>query len=59
MSASPLEVDLIAHGLVKGLPAAWLAGKETDLLAPLRLLAPGTLPEMAPPAVDRSGIAEG
>lgn len=59
MAESSLEVDLIANGLVKGLPAAWLAGKETDLLAPLRLLAPGTLPEMAPPAVDRRAIAEG
>ena len=59
MAATPLEVDLVAHGLVKGMPAAWLAGKETDLLAPLRLLAPGTLPEMAPPVVDRRGIAAG
>ena len=59
MAASPLEVDLIAHGLVKGMPAAWLARQETDLLAPLRLLAPGTLPEMAPPAVDRRAIAAG
>jgi bacillithiol synthase len=59
MAESPLEVDLIAHGLVKGMPAAWLAGKETDLLEPLRLLAPGTLPEMSPPPVDRRGIAAG
>ncbi len=59
MAADPLEVDLVAHGLVKGMPAAWLAGKETDLLEPLRLLAPGTLPEMAPPPVDRRGIAAG
>lgn len=58
--AAPIEpIDLVAHGLVKGMPAAWLAGKETDLLAPLRLLAPGTLPEMAPPEVDRRAIAEG
>lgn len=59
MAAAPLEVDLIAHGLVKGMPAAWLAGKETDLLAPLRLLTPGTLPEMSPSHVDRRAIAEG
>jgi len=59
MAASPLEVDLVAHGLVKGMPAAWLAGKEADLLAPLRLLSPGTLPEMAPPPVDRRSIAAG
>ena len=58
--AAPMEpIDLVAHGLVKGMPAAWLAGKETDLLAPLRLLAPGTLPEMAPPNVDRRAVAEG
>lgn len=59
MAAPSEPIDLIAHGLVKGMPAAWLAGKETDLLAPLRLLAPGTLPEMAPPKVDRRGIAAG
>ena len=59
MAAPPEQIDLVAHGLVKGMPAAWLAGKETDLLAPLRLLAPGTLPEMAPPNVDRRAIAAG
>jgi bacillithiol synthase len=59
MPVSPFEVDLLAHGLVKGLPAAWLAGKDTDLLAPLQLLAPGTLPEMAPPQVDRRAVAAG
>ncbi|MEO8198489.1 MAG: bacillithiol biosynthesis BshC [Thermoanaerobaculia bacterium] len=57
--AATAQIDLVAHGLVKGLPAAWLAGKETDLLAPLRLLAPGTLPEMAPPPIDRTAIAAG
>ena len=59
MAAPPEPIDLVAHGLVKGMPAAWLAGKETDLLAPLRLLVPGTLPEMPPPPVDRRGIAAG
>ncbi len=59
MVAHAQPIDLIANGLVKGMPAAWLAGKEADLLAPLRLLAPGTLPEMAPPAVDRRAIAQG
>ena len=53
------EIDLVAHGLVKGMPAAWLAGNEIDLLSPLRLLAPGMLPEMAPPNVDRRAIAAG
>ncbi|MEO7795271.1 MAG: bacillithiol biosynthesis BshC [Thermoanaerobaculia bacterium] len=59
MADTSLEVDLIANGLVKGMPAAWLAGRETDLLSPLRLLAPGTLPEMAAPPIDRRGIAAG
>ncbi len=59
MVAFAEQIDLVAHGLVKGMPAAWLAGKETDLLAPLRLLAPGTLPEMVPPGVDRRAIAAG
>ncbi len=45
MGAAFEPIDLVAHGLVKGMPAAWLAGRESDLLAPLRLLAPGTLPE--------------
>ena len=34
MAAPSEPIDLVAHGLVKGMPAAWLAGKETDLLAP-------------------------
>ena len=59
MPGFSLEVDLVQHGLVKGMPAAWLAGQQTDLLVPLRLLAPGALPEGAPPRVDRSGIAAG
>lgn len=59
MVASPLDVDLVRCGLVKGLPAAWLAAREADLLAPLRLLAPGALPEDPPPLVDRSGVAAG
>ena len=55
MAAPPEHIDLVAHGLVKGMPAAWMAGKETDLLAPLRLLATGTLPELAPlfPRIDK------
>jgi bacillithiol biosynthesis cysteine-adding enzyme BshC len=59
VTAPSLEVDLLKSGLVKGMPAAWLAGRETDLLSPLKLLAPGTLPAGAPPAVDRRGIASG
>ncbi len=59
MVSSPMDVDLVRAGLLKGLPAAWLAGRETDLLAPLRLLVPGALPEGPPPRVERSGIAAG
>ncbi len=59
MAGSPFDVDLVRCGLVKGLPAAWLAGQEADLLSPLRLLAPGALPEDPPPRVDRSAIAAG
>jgi len=42
-----LEVDLAALGLLPPLPTAYLAGRDLDLLAPLRFLAPGTLPETA------------
>jgi bacillithiol synthase len=35
-----LRVDLAAEGLLAGLPAAFLAGSDRDLLAPLRFLAP-------------------
>ncbi|MEO8276487.1 MAG: bacillithiol biosynthesis cysteine-adding enzyme BshC [Thermoanaerobaculia bacterium] len=59
MGAPFLEVDLVRHGLVKGMPAAWLAGEHVDLLAPLRLLPPGELPPGPPPAVDRSSVAGG
>ncbi|HXO20557.1 MAG TPA: bacillithiol biosynthesis cysteine-adding enzyme BshC [Thermoanaerobaculia bacterium] len=39
-----LSVDLAAAGLLPPMPAAFLAGYDLDLLAPLRFLAPGTLP---------------
>jgi bacillithiol biosynthesis cysteine-adding enzyme BshC len=39
-----LAVDLAALGLLPPLPSAYLAGRDLDLLAPLRFLAPGTLP---------------
>lgn len=42
-----------------GLAAALLAGRERDLLAPLRFLAPGTLPAGPAPRVDRRAIAAG
>jgi bacillithiol synthase len=52
-------VDLPALGLLSPLPAAYLAGKDLDLLAPLRFLAPGTRPETAIPSPDRRALAEG
>ena len=39
-----LRVDLAAHGLLAPLPAAFLAGRDRDLLAPLRFLPPGEVP---------------
>jgi bacillithiol biosynthesis cysteine-adding enzyme BshC len=42
-----------------GLAAALLAGRDRDLLEPLRFLAPGALPSGPAPRVDRGGIAAG
>ncbi len=39
-----LRVDLAANGLLPSLPAAFLAGRDLDLLAPLRFVAPGVRP---------------
>ena len=39
-----LRVDLAAHGLLPPLPAAFLAGRDHDLLAPLRFVMPGEVP---------------
>ncbi|HYN19653.1 MAG TPA: bacillithiol biosynthesis cysteine-adding enzyme BshC [Thermoanaerobaculia bacterium] len=39
-----LRVDLAAAGLLPPLPQAYLAGRDLDLLAPLRFLAPGAAP---------------
>ena len=55
----PAQIDLLAAGAILGLPAAWLGGRDLDLLSPLRLLAPGALPDGPPPAVERSEIARG
>ncbi|HEV7516925.1 MAG TPA: bacillithiol biosynthesis BshC, partial [Thermoanaerobaculia bacterium] len=55
-----LAVDLATLGLLPPLPAAYLAGRDLDLLAPLCFLAPGTLPAApsgAAPA-GRRGLAE-
>lgn len=45
-----LRVDLAAEGLLGGLPAAFLAGTDRDLLTPLRFLAPGEVPSGPAPA---------
>lgn len=52
-------MDLAAAGLLPPLPAAFLAGRDLDLLAPLRFAAPGAMPELAAPAVERTALARG
>lgn len=53
------QVDLAAAGLLAPLPAAWLSGRDVDLLEPLRFLPVGKLPlGSPPPAVDRRDLAE-
>jgi bacillithiol biosynthesis cysteine-adding enzyme BshC len=54
-----MSIDLLAAGAIPGLPAAWLEARDLELLAPLKLLAPGMLPREAPPAVDRAALAGG
>jgi bacillithiol biosynthesis cysteine-adding enzyme BshC len=44
---------------LSGIPRALLDGRDADLLAPLRLLAPGELPAGAARAVDRRALASG
>jgi bacillithiol biosynthesis cysteine-adding enzyme BshC len=39
-----LRVDLVAEGMLPGLPSAFLAGRDLDLLQPLRFVSPGELP---------------
>jgi uncharacterized protein YllA (UPF0747 family) len=46
-----LRVDLAAAGLLPPLPRAFLAGRDLDLLAPLRLAVPPGLPAPLPPAL--------
>ncbi|HTQ80017.1 MAG TPA: bacillithiol biosynthesis cysteine-adding enzyme BshC [Thermoanaerobaculia bacterium] len=52
-----MRVDLAASGLLPPLPAAYLAGRDRDLLSPLRFLAPETLPEPTAARVDRRELA--
>ena len=44
-------------GLLAGLPAAFLAGSDRDLLDPLRFLPPGETPSGPAPAVSRADLA--
>ena len=47
-------MDLAAARLLAPLPSAWLAGRDLDLLEPLRFLPPGQLPSVPnPPASNR------
>ncbi len=61
MLPSGLEpLDLLARGLLPPIPTAFLAGRELDLLAPLRFAAPDgpvRLPES--PSADRAALAAG
>ena len=52
-----LAVDLLEAGWLPPLPAAYLEGRDLDLLAPLTFVPPGRMPEGEPPAVDRRELA--
>lgn len=52
-----LRVDLAAAGLLPPLPRAFLGGRDLDLLAPLRFLAPGELPPLAASPAARTAPA--
>jgi bacillithiol biosynthesis cysteine-adding enzyme BshC len=44
-------------GLLAPLPSALLAGRDLDLLRPMRFVVPGSAPELAEPRVDRTALA--
>jgi len=52
-----LRVDLAAHGLLPSIPSAFLAGRDLDLLAPLRFAVPGAVPSGPPRAGGRRVLA--
>ncbi len=52
------RVDLAAAGLLRDLPATFLAGRDLDLLAPLRFAPPGELPSGPPRTGERRELAE-
>ena len=52
-------LDLLEAGLLPPIAAAVVAGRDLDLLEPLRLVAPGELPEASPVGIDRRQLADG
>jgi bacillithiol synthase len=56
-AAEVAGVDLAAAGKLPPLVAALLAGRDADLLAPLRSVAPGRRPAGDPPRVERQELA--
>jgi bacillithiol biosynthesis cysteine-adding enzyme BshC len=57
-SRPELTVDLAAARLLGPLPSAWMAGRDLDLLAPLRFLGHGEVPELSRPAPAMPGIID-
>lgn len=53
------SLDLLEAGLLPPLAAAFVAGRDLDLLEPLRLVSPGELPETSPGVIDRQELAAG
>lgn len=51
------SLDLRSLGQLSPLPAAYLDGDATDLLEPLRFLAPGALPSGESPRIERQALA--
>lgn len=51
------QLDLLVKNRLPPIPTALLQGRDLDLLAPLRFLAPNTLPEGDAPRVDRAELA--
>ncbi len=52
-----LGLDLLASGRLPALPTAYLGGRDRDLLAPVRFLGAGELPQGPAPDVDRRQLA--
>ncbi len=50
-------MDLLVPGRLAPFPAAILRGEDRDLLEPLNVALPGTLPPAPPPGVDRRALA--